>query len=155
MNLINHHKLLFWLCSCLGLGLILLFGGRCQSDPRAAFLAELEKLIEQAHQGQHLSLQKKLSDEAKNHVTNYGMTVPQALLTARKLDLEGGIRYRVSELQVFYPRDYAEVEMQRSGPSGDFSNARSFPLPFIYRKGEWLVAGAFRGERELSNPFDF
>lgn len=124
------------------------------SDPRAAFLAEMEDLIDQANQGGHLSLREKLSPDAENHITSNYMSVQQALFLARKLDTDGNIRYRLAQLSIFYPRDYAEIEVERSGPGGDFSDPRRFPVPFIYQDGEWLVAGGFRGERDFSNPFD-
>jgi hypothetical protein len=138
----------------LALALGLLCWWKFASDPRSAFLSEVDNMIAMANRGEHLALRKKLSPDAENVITNSFMSVPQALFTARKLDMDRNIRYRLAQLSVFYPGDYAEIDVERSSPGGDFSNSRRFPVPFIYQKGEWRVAGGFRGERDFNNPFE-
>jgi len=132
-----------------------LFGfWKLTSNPRSAFLKEVETMLEHANRGEHPTLRKKLSPDAESYIAGNYMSVSQALLMARKLDTDQNIRYRLAQLSVFYPRDYAEIEIERSGHGGDFANARRFPVPFVFLDGQWLVAGGFRGERDFSNPFD-
>lgn len=140
------------------LGILLLLAGLfCWwifgADPREVFTGEVNDMIEQANQGEHSALRKKLSPEAESYISDNFMPVPQALYTAHKLDAEQKIRYRLVQVSVFQPRDYAEIEVERSGPGGNFSKARPFPVPFVYRDGGWLVAGAFRSERGFRNPY--
>jgi hypothetical protein len=143
-----------FLYGALLLALGLFFWWKYGGDPRSAFLAEVDGMIQAVNQGEHLSLRKKLSPEAEATIADRFMPVQQALFTARKLDGDRNSRYRLANLNVFYAADYAEIEIERSGPNGDFTDSRRFPLPFVYLKGNWLVAGGFRGERDFSNPFE-
>jgi hypothetical protein len=122
-------------------------------DPRATFLSEVEEMITLANKGDHLDLRSRLSPQAEDTISAQFLSVPQALVMARQMDKNRATRYRMAQLTVFYPQDYAEVEIDRSGADGDFSQAHRFPVPFFYQQGKWLVAGGFRGERDFSNPF--
>ncbi|NJK92422.1 MAG: hypothetical protein HC904_11670 [Blastochloris sp.] len=135
------------------LGLILLLIWISRPDPKEAFLREVDLWISEAHQGEHSSLRPHFSPEAIALVESQGLSFSQALLLARKMDQDSGARYRVINLSVFYPRDYAEVDFERSRPGGDFNEARRFTVPFIHQQGQWKIAGAFRGEREFVSPY--
>ena len=49
--------------------------------------------------------------------------------------------------------DYAEIEITRSGRGGNFERGQqTFPVPFVYQKRKWKVAGDFRGEDRWIRP---
>ena len=121
-------------------------------DPHQVFLREVGEMIKKANEGKHLALRENLSPEMEAYIADNFMSVQQALAVARKLDFDRKILYRVAEDKVFRAGEYAEIEIERSGPGGDFSKPVRFSVPFIYRDKAWWVAGGFEDERRFINP---
>lgn len=132
------------------IGLLIWFWQR--PDPRARFLADVEKILALANEGRHIQVLDKLSPEARQRITEDFMEPAAALRWAARLDTQQRRVYRVVNLSVFYPRDYAEVEIERSGPNAEFSGHNIFPVPFIWRQGQWWIAGSFREPRPWHYP---
>jgi len=122
-------------------------------NPRTAFINDIQAMITTVNEGNHVKMRKNFSPAFIEVIQSYGMTPEQALLTARRRDLDGNHQYRFLDNPVFEPKDYAEVELERSGVGGDFSTARAFGVPFIYVDGKWKVAGDFRGTRVWEEPY--
>lgn len=121
-------------------------------DERARFIAEVEEIIAAANRGKHIDLAPKLSPEACARIEQDFMAPGAALAWAARIDSNQNRAYRLANVSVFQPRDYAEVEIERSAPGREFRGTHFFPVPFIWRKGQWWVAGEFRGEREWTYP---
>jgi len=121
-------------------------------DERARFLAEVEEILATANRGEHVDVLKKLSPEARERIQQEFMPPGAALAWAARIDTNQNRAYRLANVSVFQPRDYAEVEIERSSPGREFNGAHFFPVPFIWRSGKWWVAGGFRGDREWTFP---
>lgn len=122
-------------------------------DPRTAFLNEVKQMIASVNQGDYGKVREFLSPAFVDMLSSEGWTVQRAILTARKMDQDGGHLYRFVNNPIFQHRDYAEVEVERSGRGGDFSTAERFWLPYVWIEGEWRIAGDFRGQRTWNDPF--
>jgi hypothetical protein len=121
-------------------------------DPRARLLREVEEMVLVANERGHTRLIDRLSPEARQMIADQFMQPGAALRWAAQIDSNQNRTYRVVNLAVFYPRDYAEVEFERSAPGREFNGNGIFPVPFIWRSGRWWVAGGFRGERDWNYP---
>jgi hypothetical protein len=125
-----------------------------RTDPREAFLREVETMVETVHAGEHTRLRSKFSPEFEEFLRSSGVLPGQILLIAQRLDAAEGRRYRITNLAHFEAGRYAEVEFERSGPHGDFTHPLAFAVPFVYQDGEWKVAGSFRTpDRDWTTPF--
>jgi hypothetical protein len=121
-------------------------------DPREAFLQEVAEMVRMANEGRHTELDLKLSHEARQRIHDEFMPPLQALRLIARQDFTGNRRYQTGTLVLFQEGDYAEIEIERSAPGGAFDGTRLFSVPFIWRHGEWLVAGGFRSDREWMLP---
>lgn len=110
-------------------------------------------MIASVNQGDYGKVREFVSPAFEEMLDSHGWTVRRALLTARKMDRDGGHVYRFINNPIFLERDYAEVEVDRSGRGGEFSSAERFAIPYVWIDGEWKVAGDFRGQRTWHDPF--
>jgi hypothetical protein len=123
-----------------------------RADERARFLNEVEEILATANRGEHVQILEKLSPEARQRIADDFMPPGAALAWVARIDANQDRAYRLVNLSVFLPRDYAEIEVERSGPGREFTGERIFPVPFVWRNGKWWVAGNFRSEREWAYP---
>jgi len=122
-------------------------------DPREVFLKQVDELLELPNSRRHAETAEWFSPEAVAYFeSETGLTLPQILAIGRRLDDQEGRLYRAGNLDAFYPRDYAEIRIQRSDPGGAFGNNGWFSVPFVYQKGNWKIAGTFRGNKTWDNP---
>ncbi|MDZ4789496.1 MAG: hypothetical protein SH807_11210 [Blastochloris sp.] len=128
------------------------------SDPKVEFLNKTAAMIVKANQGEHAKLSDDFSPEAVAYLENAtSLSLSQVLMMARRMDSQQLYQYRFIELSVFYPRDYAEILLERSGPQENFTEKeelRRFPVPFVFKNGKWLIAGGFRGDRTFTSPYE-
>lgn len=148
-------RLIVYSVVLLAVGLYLLW--QRNSDPKSAFVNKVTEIVAQVNEGKHAAVRKYFSNEAVSMLEGTsGLTVQQVLMMAHQLDAKNKHQYRFVSLTVFYPKNYAEVLIERSGPEGDFTaqaEPKQFPVPFIYQDGSWLVAGGFRGDQDFISPF--
>jgi hypothetical protein len=123
-----------------------------RADERARFLNEVEEILATANRGEHVQILEKLSPEARQRIADDFMPPGAALAWVARIDANQNRGYRLVNLSVFLPRDYAEIEVERSGPGREFTGERIFPVPFVWHDGKWWVAGNFRSEREWTYP---
>jgi hypothetical protein len=125
-----------------------------QLDPQTLFLEEVKQMIATVNQGSYRNIESTLSPAFVEMLSDEaGMTARQAILMARKMDLAGSHQYQFVNNPVFHARDYAEVEIDRSGRNGSFESARRFSVPYIWVDGEWKIAGNFRSQSSWNDPF--
>lgn len=141
----------------IGIALAALFTGYkilFQPDPQVIFQNEVKQMISTVNQGSYGKIQDKLSPGFIEMLRDEtGMTTQQAVVLARRKDLDGGYQYRLANNPLFQPKRYAEVEIDRSGRGGDFAQAYRFAVPFIWVDGEWMIAGGFQTQRYWDSPF--
>ncbi len=111
-------------------------------------------MIATVNQGSYGNIEEKLSPAFREMLLDEtGMNTRQAILMARKMDVQRGVQYRFANNPLFEAKRYAEVEIDRSGPDGNFEQARRFPVPYIWIDGEWMIAGGFQSRRSWEDPF--
>jgi hypothetical protein len=145
----------FTLPVLLGLGLLILTSAvwwSTRPDPRARFLADIDDMLATANAFEHTKLLERLSPEARQKIADEFMQPLGALRWVAQADMNQNRAYRFTQLTVFYPRDYAEIEVERSAAGREFTGEGRFLVPFIWRDGAWWVADGFRGEREWTYP---
>jgi len=111
-------------------------------------------MIATVNQGSYRKIEEQLSPQFIEMLLDQtGMNTRQAIIMARRRDMDGGYQYRLVNNPLFQPKRYAEVEIDRSGRGGEFKNAYRFPVPFIWIDGEWKIAGGFQSQRSWDHPF--
>ncbi|MEM1157108.1 MAG: hypothetical protein AAF649_05070 [Verrucomicrobiota bacterium] len=141
----------------IGIAIATLFTGYqvlFRPDPQVVFQNEIKQMIATVNQGSYGKIEKKLSEPFIEMLSDQtGMTARQAVLLARRRDMDGSHQYRLANNPVFNTKQYAEVEIDRSGRGRDFDNAYRFSVPFIWVDGEWKIAGGFQTQRSWESPF--
>lgn len=153
MSLLNHPLRLIGVAIVLT---ALFFGYQWlfKPDPQVVFQNEVKQMIATVNQGSYGNIEEKLSPAFIEMLRNQtGMNTRQAIIMARKRDMARGHQYHLANNPLFEAKRYAEVEIDRSGPGGNFEQASRFPVPFIWIDGEWMIAGGFQSNRSWDHPF--
>jgi len=115
MSLLNHPLRLLGV----GIAIAALFTGYkvlFQPDPQVVFQNEVKQMIATVNQGSYRKIEEQLSPQFIEMLLDQtGMNTRQAIIMARRRDMDGGYQYRLVNNPLFQPKRYAEVEIDRSG----------------------------------------
>jgi len=129
------------------LGTICLQG--CGPDPRARFVAEVERMIQTANEGKHGELEGALSLPLVEKIRAESWEPKAALVMVARKDREEGAEYRLSDVPRFEVKEYAEAEVIRADRAGE----RRITVPFLWEQGKWKAGAAYKDGRSWEGEY--
>lgn len=116
-------------------------------DPKRQFMEQMREIASMGNNAEHDKIESYLSEDFKAIFERRPYKMQDVLTLVKREDVLENRRYRVRNLSVFHPWDYAEIEFERSSKGGGFATEGGlFTVPFEWdaQSKHWKVSSSFR-----------